>query len=106
MTKLQDGHSAVDLSAEPGGRVRLTVSVDGEAKAAPTFRAADLLEAARVANGGLPTSDDTRDTAIQSIAKALGWKPEQRPQWPELVLRQLEADGLTITHITDPGVRP
>ncbi|MFF2026595.1 hypothetical protein [Rhodococcus koreensis] len=42
----------------------------------------------------------TRDDALASITKALGWKPEEKPPWPELIVRQLEADGFAITRTT------
>lgn len=39
----------------------------------------------------------TRDDALASITKAIGWKPEEKPPWPELIVRQLESDGFAIT---------
>lgn len=47
----------------------------------------------------------TRDEALDSIAKGLGWKPSERPHWPALVLDQLERDGLTITRSNDGSTR-
>lgn len=44
----------------------------------------------------------TRHDALASITKALGWKSEEKPPWPELVIKQLEADGFSITR-TDSG---
>lgn len=47
----------------------------------------------------------TRDDALASITKAIGWKPEEKPPWPELIVRQLEADGFAITRTTTTGER-
>ena len=102
MTILHNGHTTVDASLEPDGRVRVSVKVDGEEVAAPTFAAVDFVRAAHaVVQPVMPAS--TRDAALASITKALGWNPEERPHWPGLVLEHLEADGLTITHTTGDG---
>jgi hypothetical protein len=46
-----------------------------------------------------------RDDALASITKAIGWKPEEKPPWPELILKQLEADGFAITRTATTGER-
>lgn len=102
MTILHNGHTTVDTSLEPDGRVRMSVKVDGEEVAAPTFAAADFVRAAHaVVQPVMPAS--TRDAALESITNALGLKQDERPHWPDLVLQHLEADGLTITHTTGDG---
>lgn len=101
MIRLQDGHTAVDLAIEPDRRVRMTISEAGEVIAAPTFAPADFLRIAGVAR--LVKLTSLKDAALASIARGLGWTPDQRPHWPVQVLEQLERDGLTITRIDEVG---
>lgn len=54
MTTLINGVDAVDISTEPDGRVRVTVSRDGEELAAPTFSMADFLAAIPQQTGATP----------------------------------------------------
>jgi hypothetical protein len=37
-----------------------------------------------------------QSAALESITRAIGWKPDERPPWPNLIVKQLEADGFTI----------
>ena len=45
MTTLHSGFDAVDFTREPDGRIRITVSRDGETLAAPTFPMTDVIAA-------------------------------------------------------------
>lgn len=51
MTTLHNGFDAVDISTEPDGRIRITVTRDGETLAAPTFPMAAFLAAIPQSNG-------------------------------------------------------
>lgn len=45
MTTLHSGFDAVDITSEPDGRIRITVTRDGETLATPTFPMADFIAA-------------------------------------------------------------
>lgn len=51
MTTLHSGFDAVDITPEPDGRIRLTLTRDGETLACPTFPMAAFLAAIPQSNG-------------------------------------------------------
>ena len=98
MSTLHDGHTTVDISTEPNGRVRLSVNIDGEDVAAPTFPSADFQCA-------VPSQadDETRAAATTCINKALGYSDVTSNQWTDRVLRLLDAAGIAFTHTRPTG---
>lgn len=51
MTTLHSGFDSVDITPEPDGRIRLTITRDGETLATPTFPMAAFLAAIPQSNG-------------------------------------------------------
>lgn len=58
--RMQDGHTTVDTSIDPDGRVRLTVTVAGEVVAAPSFAATDYSETTFIVNGAILSEADRK----------------------------------------------
>ena len=98
MSKLSNGHTTVDISTEPDGRIRLSVIVDGEEQAAPTFAAVDFFNAVDSLS-----DDETRAAATACISKALGYSDAIDNQWTARVLRLLDAADIAFTRTRPTG---
>jgi hypothetical protein len=62
--RLQDGYTTVDTSVEPDGRIRMTVAVDGEVVASPTFAPTDYSQVTFAVNGAILMLADRKAATV------------------------------------------
>lgn len=64
MIRLQDGFTTVDTSVEPDGRIRMTIAVDGQIVASPTFAATDYTQVTFAVNGAILMLADRKAATV------------------------------------------
>lgn len=61
---MQDGFTTVDTSVEPDGRIRMTIAVDGQVVAEPTFAATDYTQVTFAVNGAILMLADRKAATV------------------------------------------